>query len=139
LIQKARTYIFTTATPPAVAAATRTSLRLARHEEWRRMHLQDLIKRFRRGAKQLGLPLLNSRTPIQPLMVGDAGAALVLSEGLRKEGILISAIRPPTVPNGTARLRITLSAVHEEAHIDRLLDALIKVIKREGSQVCETS
>lgn len=137
LIQKARTYIFTTATPPAVAAATRTSLRLARHEEWRRVHLRSLIKHFRRGAEQLGLPLLDSMTPIQPLLVGDAGAALELSAGLRKEGILISAIRPPTVPNGTARLRITLSAVHQEAHIDRLLDALTQVIKREGWQVSE--
>lgn len=135
LIQKARTYIFTTATPPAVAAATRMSLRLARDEEWRRVRLQALIERFRLGAEQLGLPLLDSMTPIQPLLVGDAGAALALSEGLRKEGILISAIRPPTVPSGTARLRITLSALHREAHIDRLLDVLTKVMKRERSQV----
>jgi 8-amino-7-oxononanoate synthase len=135
LIQKARTYIFTTATPPAVAAATRMSLSLARKEEWRRDHLQALIKRFRRGAEQLGLPLMDSMTPIQPLMVGDAGAALALSEGLRKQGILISAIRPPTVPVGTARLRITFSAVHQEAHIDVLLEALTKVMKRERSQI----
>lgn len=135
LIQKARTYIFTTATPPAVAAATRMSLRIVCLEEWRRAHLQALIKRFRRGAEQLGLPLLDSMTPIQPLVVGDAGAALALSKGLREEGILISAIRPPTVPMGTARLRITLSAAHQEAHIDRLLDALTEVMKRAGSHI----
>jgi 8-amino-7-oxononanoate synthase len=135
LIQKARTYIFTTATPPAVAAATRMSLRIAGQEEWRRVHLQALIKRFRRGAEQLGLPLLDSMTPIQPLVVRDAGAALALSEGLREQGILVSAIRPPTVPIGTARLRITLSAAHQEVHIDRLLSALTTVMKRDGSQV----
>lgn len=129
LIQKARTYIYTTAAPPAVAAATRASLALARKEDWRRERLRALIERLRRGAQELGLPLVDSPTPIQPLLVGDAGQALRLSAALRAQGILISAIRPPTVPVGTARLRITLSALHEGHHIDRLLQALHQVMK----------
>jgi 8-amino-7-oxononanoate synthase len=133
LIQKARTYIFTTATPSAIAAATRASLRLARSEEWRRERLRALVMRFRAGAGQLGLELMNSSAPIQPLLVGEAGRAVALSEALRARGILIGAIRPPTVPAGTARLRITFSAVHSEAQVDRLLDALAEVIVRPGS------
>jgi 8-amino-7-oxononanoate synthase len=124
LIQRARTYIYTTAPPAAVAAATRAALHLARTESWRREHLQALISRLRQGAAELGLPLLPSRTPIQPLLVGEAPLALRLSQALLAEGLLITAIRPPTVPPGTARLRITLSAAHREADIDRLLVAL---------------
>lgn len=124
LIQKARTYIFTTAAPPAVAAATRVSLRLVQREDWRREHLHTLVARFRRGAEQLGLRLMNSSTPIQPLVVGEAGRAVAISSALRERGILISAIRPPTVPAGTARLRITFSAAHSESQVDRLLEAL---------------
>jgi 8-amino-7-oxononanoate synthase len=133
LIQKARTYIVTTATPSAIAAATRASLRLARSEEWRRERLRALVMRFRAGAGQLGLELMDSSAPIQPLLVGEAGRAVALSEALRARGILIGAIRPPTVPAGTARLRITFSAVHSEAQVDRLLDALAEVIVRPGS------
>lgn len=127
LIQFARTYIYTTALPPAVAAATLQSLALIRRETWRREHLHALIARFRRGAEQLGLPIMDSASPIQPLLVGDAGRALALSERLAERGIWISAIRPPTVPAGTARLRITLSAAHCEAQVDRLLAALAEV------------
>jgi 8-amino-7-oxononanoate synthase len=83
-----------------------------------------LVQRFRRGAAQLGLHLPESQTPIQPLIIGDADAALRLSAALRERGILISAIRPPTVPPGSARLRITFSAAHSEEQVDRLLDAL---------------
>ena len=124
LIQKARTYIFSTATPPAVAAATRASLKLVRTETWRRERLRALTTRFRAGAAQLGLPLMDSQTPIQPLLIGRADRALAISRALEDKGILISAIRPPTVPAGTSRLRITFSADHCEAHVDRLLDAL---------------
>ncbi len=127
LIQKARAYIYTTALPPAVAEASRESLRIAREEPWRREHLQTLIGRFRAGAERLGLKLMPSFTPIQPLVVGGAGAAVAMSEALRQRGILISAIRPPTVPEGSARLRITLSAAHNEAQVDRLLEALGEV------------
>lgn len=127
LIQFARTYIYTTALPPALAAATLKSLELVRREGWRRDHLQALIARFRRGAEQLGLRLMPSASAVQPLLVGDAGRALALSEALAARGIWISAIRPPTVPAGTARLRITLSAAHSEAQVDRLLVALDEV------------
>jgi 8-amino-7-oxononanoate synthase len=124
LIQQARNYIYTTALPPAVAAASLAALQLLREESWRRQYLKDLISRFRRGAQQLDLPLMASDSAIQPLLVGDAGRAVKLSEQLRGAGLLISAIRPPTVPAGTSRLRITLSAAHSEEQVDRLLEQL---------------
>ncbi|MEJ2645836.1 MAG: 8-amino-7-oxononanoate synthase [Gammaproteobacteria bacterium] len=124
LIQQARTYVYTTAPPPAVAQATRASLRLVQQDGWRRERLRSLVARFREGASQLGLALTASTTPIQPLLVGDAARALALSDALLEQGVLISAIRPPTVPEGTARLRITLSAAHQDSHVDRLLAAL---------------
>lgn len=130
LIQQARTYIYTTASPPAVAEATRASLHIVQTEGWRRERLRALVERFRRGAEQLGLALMPSTSPIQPLLVGDPATALHLSEALLARGILISAIRPPTVPEGTARLRITFSAAHSETHVDRLLEALAEVIRR---------
>ena len=124
LIQFARPYIYTTSQPPAVACATLKSLQLLRDEGWRRQHLRNLIVRFRRGAQELGLTLMDSPTPIQPLLVGDSGRAMRLSARLRERGLLVGAIRPPTVPAGTARLRITLTAAHDEAQVDRLLDGL---------------
>lgn len=124
LIQFARSYIYTTSQPPAVAWATLKSLQLLREEGWRRAHLLALISRFRAGASALGLQLMDSPTPIQPLLIGDSERALQLSAGLRQRGIMITAIRPPTVPQGTARLRVTLSAAHSEADVDRLLEAL---------------
>jgi len=124
LVQRARSYIYTTAPPPPIAEATRESLRIARHESWRRERLQALIGRFRAGAAELGLPLMDSPTPIQPLVAGTAEHALTWSRELEAQGILVSAIRPPTVPEGSARLRITFSAAHEEADVDRLIDAL---------------
>ena len=124
LIQFARPYIYTTSQPPAVACATLKSLQLLREEGWRRQHLRNLIVRFRRGAQELGLTLMDSPTPIQPLLVGDSGRAMRLSARLRERGLLVGAIRPPTVPVGTARLRITLTAAHDEAQVDRLLDGL---------------
>lgn len=128
LIQSARSYIYTTALPPAVAHATRTSLRLVQHEPWRREHLHQLIARFRHGAQQLDLPLMDSFTPIQPLLVGDTQRAVELSAALYARGILISAIRPPTVPEGSARLRITFTAAHNEQHVDHLLAVLTDVL-----------
>ncbi len=123
LIQGARSYIYTTALPPALAEATRASLKVVQREPWRREWLMQLVQRFRRGAAQLSLPLLPSATPIQPLAVPDSGTALRWAETLRGAGILVQAIRPPTVPRG-ARLRIAFSAAHTEEHVDRLLDAL---------------
>jgi len=124
LIQSARTYLYTTALPPAIAAATRASLRIVISESWRRDKLADLVARFRAGGAQIGLALLPSASPIQPLMVGDNQQALVMSNTLLNKGFLVSAIRPPTVAQGTARLRVTFSAAHEEHHVDQLLDAL---------------
>lgn len=124
LIQQARNYIYTTALPPAVAAASLVSLSLLREEAWRREHLAALISRFRDGAQQLALPLMPSQSAIQPLLVGDATRALALSARLREQGLLIGAIRPPTVPAGTSRLRITLSAAHTQQQVDRLLEQL---------------
>ncbi|MGB1922312.1 MAG: 8-amino-7-oxononanoate synthase [Alcanivorax sp.] len=127
LIQFARTYIYTTAMPAAVASATLVSLSKAREEHWRREKLVVLIQRFRAGAAQLGFTLMDSATPIQPLLIGADEQAMVLSQQLREQGFLITAIRPPTVPDGQARLRVTLSAAHEESDVDALLAALEKV------------
>lgn len=124
LIQQARNYIYTTAISPAVAAATLTSLEILSDEPWRREHLAKLIQRFRQGAQQLDLSLMPSASAIQPLLVGDAGRAIAISQRLRDRGLLISAIRPPTVPAGTSRLRVTLSAAHSEEQVDRLLEEL---------------
>ena len=124
LMQTARTYIYTTAMPPAIAAATRTSLKLIQQEVWRRDKLVSHIEYFKRSAAQLGIQLLPSDTAIQPILVGSTELAVAISQQLEQKGILVSAIRPPTVPEGTARLRVTFSASHTEADIDSLLIAL---------------
>lgn len=124
LIQQARPYIYTTASPPAIAAATLCSLQLLEKEAWRREKLVDLIDYLRQGLSGLDLELADSRTPIQPIIIGDNHRTVALSQSLFEQGILVSAIRPPTVPRGSARLRITLSASHEKTDIDRLLKAL---------------
>ncbi|MCY1295163.1 8-amino-7-oxononanoate synthase [compost metagenome] len=107
-----------------MACATLKSLELLRTESWRREHLNRLIARFRQGAAEIGLSLVDSPTPIQPILVGDSGRALRLAALLRERGLLVGAIRPPTVPAGTARLRVTLSAAHSEKQLESLLDAL---------------
>lgn len=124
LIQRARTYIYTTATPPALAAASCAALRLLQTETWRRERLHMLIRRFRDGARQLDLPLMQSETAIQPLLAGHAGRALAVSRRLQALGLLVIPIRPPTVPAGSARLRITLTAAHTEQQVDELLSGL---------------
>ncbi|MCK0153560.1 8-amino-7-oxononanoate synthase [Alcanivorax sp. S6407] len=124
LIQFARTFIYTTAMPAAVAAATLVSLEKSRQENWRRQKLAALITRFRAGVGELGYTLMASQTPIQPILIGSDSDAMALSAALREKGFLITAIRPPTVPEGEARLRVTLSAAHELADVDALLTAL---------------
>jgi len=124
LIQFARTYIYTTALPPAIAAASSASLQLVRREHWRREHLQQLIQRFRDGAQQLGIQLMDSQTPIQPLLINNDQLVMEANQQLRSRGFMVGAIRPPTVPAGSGRLRITLSASHSNQQIDQLLDAL---------------
>ena len=128
-IQRARTYIYTTALPPSIAEATRTSLQLVREESWRREKLHSLVKRFREYAMQMGLPISTSITPIQPIILGSAATAVNMSEELLHKGILVSAIRPPTVPQNTARLRISFSATHTENHVDQLVESLVEVNK----------
>ncbi len=129
LIQSARTYIYTTALPPAIAEATRASLKIVIAETWRREKLQVLISQFKTGAVQLNLPLMPSDSPIQPLLIGDSFRATELSQQLLEAGFLVSAIRPPTVPKNKARLRITLSVLHEFEDVTRLLEALDRLLK----------
>ncbi|RWU23653.1 8-amino-7-oxononanoate synthase [Pseudomonas alkylphenolica] len=124
LIQFARPYIYTTSQPPALACATLRSLQLLRNEHWRREHLAALIQQFRTGAEQIGLQLMDSFTAIQPILIGNSARALRLSQMLRERGLLVTAIRPPTVPAGSARLRVTLSAAHSAAQVQLLLEAL---------------
>ncbi|KMQ75704.1 8-amino-7-oxononanoate synthase [Marinobacter subterrani] len=124
LVQKARTYIYTTAMPPALASATCASIDLIERDDARREQVLGLVSRFRREASALGYELMDSRTPIQPIMVGDNPTALALSQALEDRGLLVSAIRPPTVPVGEARLRVTFSAGHSREDLDCLLNAL---------------
>jgi 8-amino-7-oxononanoate synthase len=131
LIQFSRNYIYTTALPPAIAASSLAALKLLQQESWRQQHLNDLIMLFKKQAQDLRLPLMPSDTAIQPLMVGSSSVALQLSQALREMGLLVTAIRPPTVPKGSARLRITLSAAHTESHLQQLLQALAQ-LQRQG-------
>ena len=133
LIQRARTYIYTTALPPSIAAATRAALRLVQREPWRRERLSALVGRFRAGATRYALPLMATSSPIQPLLVGDSARALALSAALEQQGYWVSAIRPPTVPRGSARLRVTLSAAHSDADVDGLLEALATVFAQRSA------
>jgi len=124
LRQFARPYIYTTAMPPALATAALKAITISQQENWRRVHLQQLIKQFRQGATELGLKLLPSTTPIQPVIIGSNEDTLALGEKLKSQGILVGIIRPPTVPAGEARLRISLSADHKSEHITHLLATL---------------
>lgn len=124
LIQFARTYIYTTAQPAAIAHATLESLNVIEHEPEYRHKLIDNIAYFKQCAMHADLPLLNSETAIQPLLIGENKQAVSLSNSLFENGIMVTAIRPPTVPNGTARLRITLSAQHSKTHIESLVDTV---------------
>ena len=128
LIQNARTYIYTTATPPLLAHALLTSLQIIADEEWRRVRLRALIVQLREALAAAPWTLMTSDTPIQPLLVGGNDEALALSATLAAAGLLVPAIRPPTVPQGTARLRISLSADHEAADVARLVEALVTAV-----------
>jgi len=124
LVNQARSYVYTTATPPSLSVALLTSLQLIAQGDALRAHLRRLIALLREGLSDLPWQLMPSDTAIQPLLIGDNKQALTLSEGLRARGIWVAAIRPPTVPQGTARLRITLSAAHTEEDVERLIEAL---------------
>jgi 8-amino-7-oxononanoate synthase len=123
-IQQARPYIYTTALPPAIAKATLTSLHLVTTGHERRQHLKELISEFKHGCKKFNIKTLESSTAIQPIIMKDSKKAVFFSEKLKEMGIIVKAIRPPTVPVGTARLRITLSYLHTKPQIHRLLVAL---------------
>jgi len=124
LIQSARTYIYTTALPAAIAEATRASLQIVINETWRRDKLNHLVAHFKQGAGQLGLPLMPSSSAIQPILIGESQEAVRLSNALWEAGFWVGAIRPPTVPKGSARLRVTFSAWHDQEQLDRLLETL---------------
>jgi 8-amino-7-oxononanoate synthase len=128
LVQFARTYIYTTAMPPALAAAASAAVDIARDDQERRTRLHQRIAQFREGAAARRVPLLPSPTAIQPVLIGASDAALAASRQLEAAGFYVPAIRPPTVPAGQARLRITLSAAHEEHDVARLLDALLRAL-----------
>ena len=127
LVHKARSYIYTTALPQPVAAAAREALRTAQRESWRRERALELTRRFRAAAGQAGVPLAESATPIQPVPIGSAGAALLAQQALREAGFWVVAIRAPTVPVGRERLRVTLTAAHNEDQVDALVEALSRV------------
>ncbi len=138
LIQYCRPYIFTTAMAPAIAEATQASLKIIQNENWRREKLQTLIATFRTKCQKLGFSLTNSKTPIQGLILGDAKKSTKASLLLESEGFFVTSIRPPTVPQGTARLRITFSADHSQKQLESLLAALEKIqplISREVTYV----
>ena len=138
MVQFARSYIYTTAVPPAVAMAANAAVALLTEEAWRQSHLQHLIQVFRAGAADLKLPLMASQTAIQPLLIGDADEAMQVSHALQDMGILVTAIRPPTVPANSARLRITLTAAHTQVQLEQLLAALA-TLKAKGMLGSESS
>jgi 8-amino-7-oxononanoate synthase len=133
ILQRARTYVFSTGTPPMLAAALAASLALVEREDWRRERLHALVAGLRAGLAGLPWRLAPSDTPIQPLVVGDNRAALGLMGALLDRGIWVPAIRPPTVPDGTARLRISLSALHAPADVARLVTALREIAAAHAS------
>jgi 8-amino-7-oxononanoate synthase len=124
LVQRARPYIYTTAAPPMLSVALMKSLELIRADEWRRDHLRNLIALLRERLRPGRWRLAPSSTAIQPLVIGGNDEAVAASEHLARNGLLVPAIRPPTVPQGTARLRISLSAAHEVGDVERLAAAL---------------
>jgi len=130
IIQQARTYIYTTAMPAAIAEATRCSLQIIQNEPRHLHNLHDNISYFRRSCADMSLAIANSKTAIQPMIIGDDYEASLISQALFERGFLVTAIRPPTVPEGTSRLRITLSAKHTHEHIDQLIDVLDDLISR---------
>ncbi len=132
LVQFARSYIYTTAMPPMLACAALASLTIIKTESWRREKLAELIQGFKKTAAACQLPVLPSITPIQSIVIGEAKKALAVSAALLKKGFVVTAIRPPTVAKGTARLRITLNCQHQLAEIDALLHCLSDILVAEG-------
>ena len=140
LIQKSRPYIYTTALPQPVAAATRKALEISQRERWRRERVLALTARFRKAAHAAGIPLMNPdglnspATPIQPVVLGSSEAALGVQQALLRAGFRVIAIRAPTVARGSERLRITLSAAHTEEQVDGLVEALARVTEQTATE-----
>jgi 8-amino-7-oxononanoate synthase len=135
LMQRARPYIYTTAMPQPIAAATRKALEILQRESWRRQRVLALATRFHRAAEQLHVPLMTTAgpvTPIQPILIGDADAAVSAHQELFAAGFCVVAIRPPTVPEGSSRLRVTLSAAHTESQVDALAETLGRICARNA-------
>jgi 8-amino-7-oxononanoate synthase len=128
LVQQGRSYIYTTALPPALAAASLAALQILRSEDWRRERLQQLVAVFRHGCRERGISLLPSSTPVQPVLIGDNQRALAIAEHLRQHGLLVFAIRQPTVAAGSERLRVSFSAAHELADVEQLLQLLDEAV-----------
>lgn len=124
LIQHARSYIYTTALPPSIAATTLAAIEIFQSEPERREKLNSNIEYFRQAIDKLHLNTLDSKTPIQPILLGDSETALQATKLLQQWGLWITAIRPPTVPAGTARIRITISSEHRQSDLDQLIEAL---------------
>ena len=129
LIQRSRNYIFTTAMPAALAFATSVSLAIVREEGWRRAHISALVQRFHSGLQELQLPWFNSMSAIQPVILKDTVKTLAVAKHLEDQGCFVVPIRPPTVPEGTSRLRVTITAAHRMADVDRLIDSLQGAIR----------
>jgi 8-amino-7-oxononanoate synthase len=132
LVQFARSFVYTTAMPPALAAAASAAVDIARDDDERRIRLHRNVAQFRAGAAARGIALSPSHTPIQPVPVGDSAAALAAAQQLEDTGFYVPAIRPPSVPANGARLRVSLSAAHAEADIERLLDALAAALRTKS-------
>ncbi|MGZ8266242.1 MAG: 8-amino-7-oxononanoate synthase [Burkholderiales bacterium] len=132
LVQSARTYVYTTAAPALLAEAVAKSLDLIEHDGWRRARISEHGARLKSGLQPCRWRLLPSDTAIQPLLVGPSNDAMALSEQLATHGILVPAIRPPTVPLGSARLRISLSAAHTSEDVSKLVDALVQIDRAPG-------
>lgn len=132
LIQQGRSYIYTTALPPAVAAASYAAFELVSREAWRRQKLAGLVDHFKDQCQQRDIPLMESSTAIQPVIIGNNDKALAIAERLKQQGLLVFAIRSPTVAKGSERLRITLSAAHDEADIDVFTDVLAEALSDSG-------
>jgi len=137
LVQRARSYIYTTALPQALAAATRVALRVSQEESWRRERVLALAERFRAAARERGIALSPSETPIQPILIGSPEGALRASRGLFEAGFWVAAIRPPTVPQGTARLRISFSAEHSDSQVDALAESLSRSLRGLDRSACD--
>lgn len=133
LVHRARSLLYTTAPPPAQVAACRESLEVVREEGWRRERLWQLCAHFRRGLQEMGLTVLSEQGPIIPLLVGDAGRAWELAQALRRQGVFAPAMRPPTVPAGTSRIRFTVSAAHRQEDLDLALAALGRALREVAS------